>query len=237
MNMDNSLNARDPRRASQDSGRQRERVSMHEDRLRQLNTVLPRVQAYVEGCHALADNADVLLAYTVAEIAEETREHRHLHSLGAFAPALVGFAAAGLEVAHRWAARNGTTIATFGAGAMMATAITLSVTQTDTSPPRPPPLAEPAPPLPPIGGTPPRVGPPKGNQPRAATPPPPTTRPRPTSPPSSPAVPPVPLPSAPPIPDPPADPPTDTETDGGEPDGIPCRLNVLGHGLMCGHRR
>lgn len=212
---------------------------MDRERLRQLTDFLPRAVASANALHADADYADAIVRDTRAAIAAERDDHRRgVLIVGPWAAA----AAASLEIARRWAARNSASIAAFGGGAAVATAVTLGPGLFDTSPPRPPTLAEPAPPLPPIGHNPPRVGPPKGNQPRPATPAPSRSpRPRPTSL-LPPVVPALPLPSTPPVPDlPTPDLPTDPpgrEPDGDEPASMPtCRVylpHVMHRGLLCG---
>jgi hypothetical protein len=212
---------------------------MHEARLRQLNELLPIIEANAAKCHADADDADALVRTTKAAIAEEAREHRHLRAL-VFIPAALG---GGLALktwlaGHRREISNAAGGVVTGAAATVFLAAALTGPDAGGLPDSPPTLAEPAPPLPPIGGNPPHVGPPK-----SPTVPPWTTapnRPRPRAPAPFPSGAPGSSPSPAGPPSTPPDPaPSESEPDGDEATPTPtCRVTfpkILHHGILCGH--
>lgn len=222
---------------------------MHEDRLRQLNELLPLIEANAQECRAIADDAEEIVRFTKAVIAEETREHHHLRGL-ALIPAALGGGGLALKA---WGVRHSRDISSAAGGVVTGAAATVFAVAALTGPAGgggdgrdgPPSLAEPAPPLPPYGHNPPRVGPPKGTaapswsppaQPDGGLPVPlPAASiqlPRPS--PTLPTLPPVPPVVPPPVQDPSAG-----EPDGDEATPAPrCSLDlrkILLHSLLCGH--
>ena len=217
---------------------------MQSERLQQLNDFLPKAEAHANECQIAAENAEALVRATRAAIAEEKRKRRHLRALPLLFPAALAAAGA----AGRWAGRNSTGVAAFGAGVTLAAAAAVGVTQLSDDPPtvRRVVTAPPASSSPPAGLTPTPTKPPEGGAPPSTTPaptpdpgqPPPRATPAPIDN-AAPYTPPgkqhKPPPKTKPPHTPPGKPPKGPP-DAGDPsiDNDDCRINLLGVGILCG---